>query len=77
MFLVLLSDKFVIVNNKKNYFCWRALTAAVPLVTDVGIDVGFVGNCVVGIVKYGIAVKWGVKSNVVVAGPTVPVGKPN
>jgi hypothetical protein len=30
------------------------------LVTDVGIvdiGVGFVGNCAVGIVKYGIAVK--------------------
>jgi hypothetical protein len=30
------------------------------LVTDggiVGIDVGFVANCAVGIVKYGIAVK--------------------
>ncbi len=62
------------------YFCWKALTAAerivVPLVTDVGIvciDVGFA----VGIVRYGIAVKWGVKSKAVVAGPTVPVGKPN
>jgi hypothetical protein len=55
-------------------------TSVVPLVIGawiVDIGVGFVGNDVVGIVKYGIAVKWDVKSNAVVAGPTAPVGKPN
>ncbi len=47
------------------------------MVTGAGIGVEFVLNGVVGIVKYGIAVKWGVKSNVVVGGPMAPVGIPN
>ncbi len=49
---------FLIIDNKKCYFCWRALTAAettvVPLVIDAGIvciGVGFAANGVVGNVK--------------------------
>lgn len=68
----------------KFYFCWILLTVVdkivVPFVTGVaivGIVVVFADIGLFGIVIYGIAVKWGVKSNVAAAEGTAPGVKPN